>query len=50
MLDNDVCDSIDQIEVIDFVEAPKPENNWRVGIITGMIVGAFFFGLNIWWE
>lgn len=50
MLDNDVRDAIDQVEAVDLGEAPKPENSWRVGIITGMIVGAFFFGLTIWWE
>jgi hypothetical protein len=50
LLNADVRDACNQIEAIDLGEAPTPDNGWRVGIITGMIVGAFFFGLTIWWE
>jgi len=50
MLDDDVRDAIDQVEAVDLGEAPKPDNGWKVGIISGLIVGAFFFGLSIWWD
>ena len=49
-LDVDVCDAIDKVEAVELGELPKPGNEWVVNIVTGLIVGAIFFGLTIWWD
>jgi hypothetical protein len=50
LLNTEVRKACEQVEAVDIGETPPPDNGWRVGIITGLIVGAFFFGLTIWWE